>query len=74
VLGPHTTILTLSGTSFPHLPQPQMTGRKGRVVSRPDGTVVFESRAEQGLSIDHVNLREKQRFMSGEKVGPAWDS
>lgn len=47
-----------------------MTGRKGRVVSRPDGSVVFESRAEQGLSIDHVNLKEKQRFMSGEKVGP----
>ncbi|KAF3829670.1 hypothetical protein GH733_003934 [Mirounga leonina] len=47
----------------------EMTGRKGRVVSRPDGTVAFESRAEQGLSIDHVNLREKERFMSGEKVG-----
>lgn len=39
------------------------------MVSRPDGTVAFESRAEQGLSIDHVNLREKERFMSGEKVG-----
>lgn len=47
---------------------PQMTGRKGRVVSRSDGTVAFESRAEQGLSIDHVNLREKERFMKGEKV------
>ncbi|KAF4015048.1 hypothetical protein G4228_006779 [Cervus hanglu yarkandensis] len=47
---------------------PRMTGRKGRVVSRPDGTVAFESRAEQGLSIDHVNLREKERFMSGEKL------
>ncbi|XP_062966559.1 protein strawberry notch homolog 2 isoform X2 [Cynocephalus volans] len=46
----------------------EMTGRKGRVVSRPDGTVAFESRAEQGLSIDNVNLREKQRFMSGEKL------
>ncbi|XP_052021823.1 protein strawberry notch homolog 2 isoform X2 [Apodemus sylvaticus] len=46
----------------------EMTGRKGRVISRPDGSVVFESRAEQGLSIDHVNLREKQRFMSGEKL------
>ncbi|VTJ68874.1 Hypothetical predicted protein [Marmota monax] len=46
----------------------EMTGRKGRVVSRPNGTVAFESRAEQGLSIDHVNLREKQRFMSGEKL------
>lgn len=50
---------------------PQMTGRKGRVVSRPDRTVAFESRGEQGLSIEHVNLREKERFMSGEKVRAA---
>lgn len=46
----------------------QMTGRKGRVVRRPDGTVRYESRAEQGLTIDHINLKEKDRFMSGEKV------
>ncbi|XP_065601945.1 protein strawberry notch homolog 2 isoform X1 [Cyrtonyx montezumae] len=46
----------------------EMTGRKGRVVCRPDGSVMFESRAEQGLSIDHVNLKEKERFMSGEKL------
>uniref|UniRef100_A0A8C6YQ14 Protein strawberry notch homolog 2 n=1 Tax=Nothoprocta perdicaria TaxID=30464 RepID=A0A8C6YQ14_NOTPE len=46
----------------------EMTGRKGRVVCRPDGSVVFESRAEQGLSIDHVNLKEKERFMNGEKL------
>ncbi|XP_063259292.1 protein strawberry notch homolog 2 isoform X1 [Prinia subflava] len=46
----------------------EMTGRKGRVVRRPDGAVVFESRAEQGLSIDHVNLKEKERFMQGEKL------
>ncbi|XP_010187288.1 PREDICTED: protein strawberry notch homolog 2 [Mesitornis unicolor] len=46
----------------------EMTGRKGRVVCRPDGSVVFESRAEQGLSIDHVNLKEKERFMKGEKL------
>lgn len=45
-----------------------MTGRKGRVVRRPDGTVRYESRAEQGLTIDHINLKEKDRFMSGEKV------
>lgn len=64
-----TTTLTPCGDLLSP-PQSQMTGRKGRVVSRPDGSVVFESRAEQGLSIDHVNLREKQRFMSGEKVGP----
>lgn len=46
----------------------QMTGRKGRVVRRPDGSVRYESRAEQGLTIDHINIKEKDRFMSGEKV------
>lgn len=46
----------------------QMTGRKGRVVRRPDGSVRYESRAEQGLTIDHINVKEKDRFMSGEKV------
>ncbi|XP_008939228.1 PREDICTED: protein strawberry notch homolog 2-like, partial [Merops nubicus] len=46
----------------------EMTGRKGRVVCRADGSVLFESRAEQGLSIDHVNLKEKERFMKGEKL------
>ncbi|XP_030396722.1 protein strawberry notch homolog 2 isoform X1 [Gopherus evgoodei] len=46
----------------------EMTGRKGRVVRRPDGSIMYESRAEQGLSIDHVNLKEKERFMSGEKL------
>lgn len=45
-----------------------MTGRKGRVVRRPDDSVRYESRAEQGLTIDHVNMREKERFMCGEKV------
>lgn len=45
-----------------------MTGRRGRVVRRPDGSVRYESRAEQGLTIDHINLKEKDRFMSGEKV------
>uniref|UniRef100_A0A671RER1 Protein strawberry notch homolog 2 n=1 Tax=Sinocyclocheilus anshuiensis TaxID=1608454 RepID=A0A671RER1_9TELE len=43
----------------------EMTGRKGRVVRRPDGSVRYETRAEQGLTIDHVN---KERFMNGEKL------
>lgn len=47
-----------------------MTGRKGRVVRRPDGSVRYESRAEQGLTIDHINIKEKDRFMGGEKVRP----
>ncbi|XP_048020450.1 protein strawberry notch homolog 2a isoform X1 [Megalobrama amblycephala] len=46
----------------------EMTGRKGRVVRRPDGSVRYETRAEQGLTIDHVNVREKERFMTGEKL------
>ncbi|KAM6938806.1 strawberry notch homolog 2b isoform 1-T1 [Lycodopsis pacificus] len=45
----------------------EMTGRKGRVVRRPDGSVRYESRAEQGLTIDHINIKEKDRFMSAEK-------
>ncbi|XP_048415745.1 protein strawberry notch homolog 2-like isoform X3 [Stegostoma tigrinum] len=45
----------------------EMTGRKGRVVRKLDGSVCFESRAEQNLSIDHVNLKEKERFMNGDK-------
>uniref|UniRef100_A0A8C2JQK3 Protein strawberry notch homolog 2 n=1 Tax=Cyprinus carpio TaxID=7962 RepID=A0A8C2JQK3_CYPCA len=45
-----------------------MTGRKGRVVRRPDGSVRYETRAEQGMNIDHVNIREKERFMTGEKL------
>ncbi|XP_028672102.1 protein strawberry notch homolog 2 isoform X1 [Erpetoichthys calabaricus] len=46
----------------------EMTGRKGRVVRRADGSVRYESRAEQGLSIDHVNIKEKERFMNGDKL------
>lgn len=51
-----------------------MTGRKGRVVRRLDGRVQYESRAEQGFTIDHVNIKEKERFMDGEKVNPFSDS
>ncbi|KAI5616542.1 strawberry notch-like 2a [Silurus asotus] len=46
----------------------EMTGRKGRVVRRLDGRVQYESRAEQGFTIDHVNIKEKERFMDGEKL------
>uniref|UniRef100_A0AAY4EKF1 Protein strawberry notch homolog 2 n=1 Tax=Denticeps clupeoides TaxID=299321 RepID=A0AAY4EKF1_9TELE len=46
----------------------EMTGRKGRVVRISGDCVRYESRAEQGLTIDHVNIREKERFMGGEKL------
>uniref|UniRef100_A0A8C2I8C6 Protein strawberry notch homolog 2 n=1 Tax=Cyprinus carpio TaxID=7962 RepID=A0A8C2I8C6_CYPCA len=54
--------------AYTELQQGKMTGRKGRVVRRPDSSVRYETRAEQGLSIDHVNIREKERFMTGEKL------
>ncbi|XP_060797351.1 si:ch73-63e15.2 isoform X2 [Neoarius graeffei] len=46
----------------------EMTGRKGRVVRRPDGSVRYESRAEHSHTIDHINIKEKDRFMNGEKL------
>ncbi|GAA6092568.1 protein strawberry notch homolog 2 isoform X3 [Tachysurus ichikawai] len=46
----------------------EMTGRKGRVVRRPDGNVQYESRAEQGHTIDQINIKEKDRFMNGGKL------
>ncbi len=44
-----------------------MTGRKGRVVSTDDG-VQYESRSESDVSLEMLNLVEKQRFMDGDKV------
>ena len=49
----------------------EMTGRKGRVVHEAGtgggGVVVYESRAEVDESADELNVREKERFMAGEK-------
>ena len=43
-----------------------MTGRKGRVVSTDDG-IQYESRSENDVPLEILNLTEKQRFMDGEK-------
>ena len=45
-----------------------MTGRRGRVVSLPDGTVQYQLRSESDVSLEMLNLTEKQRFMDGEKT------
>lgn len=46
-----------------------MTGRKGRVVRLDDEeTVRYETREENGLSLERMNLEEKQRFMDGDKL------
>ena len=44
----------------------EMTGRKGRVVST-DGKVAYESRAEDDVSLEMLNMTEKDRFMNDEK-------
>lgn len=45
----------------------EMTGRKGRVVQNEDGSIQYESRSEQDVPLETLNLTEKQRFMNGEK-------
>ncbi|XP_055854464.1 protein strawberry notch isoform X4 [Episyrphus balteatus] len=45
----------------------EMTGRKGRVVQSDDGSIQYESRSEQDVPLETLNLTEKQRFMDGEK-------
>ena len=47
----------------------EMTGRRGRVVSLPDGSVQYQLRSEGDVSIEMLNITEKQRFMDGHKVG-----
>lgn len=49
----------------------EMTGRKGRVVQQEDDeiqSVQYETRAEPGVSLEKLNLLEKQRFMDGQKL------
>ncbi|XP_031638010.1 protein strawberry notch-like [Contarinia nasturtii] len=45
----------------------ELTGRKGRVVRTRKG-VEYESRAEDDVSLEKLNIREKERFMNGEKL------
>lgn len=46
----------------------ELTGRKGRIVQNPDGSVDYESRAEINVSLDDINMKEKKRFMNGDKL------
>lgn len=45
----------------------EMTGRKGRIVSTQDGQVQYETRTENDVSLEMLNLVEKQRFMNDDK-------
>ncbi|XP_071944970.1 protein strawberry notch homolog 1-like [Antedon mediterranea] len=45
----------------------EMTGRKGRVVSKEDGNVQYEARSESDIPLEILNLTEKKRFMDAKK-------
>lgn len=45
----------------------ELTGRKNRVVRTSRG-VRYESRGENDIALDMLNLKEKERFMKGEKL------
>ena len=46
----------------------EMTGRRGRVVSLPNGSVQYQLRSEADVPMEMLNIEEKNRFMAGEKV------
>ena len=46
----------------------EMTGRRGRLVSQPNGTVKYQLRSQGDIPVEMMNLAEKQAFMDGEKV------
>jgi hypothetical protein len=45
----------------------EMTGRKGRVISNELGNIQYESRTDNDVALEILNVTEKQRFMDGEK-------
>ncbi|KAK4336681.1 hypothetical protein RND71_044107 [Anisodus tanguticus] len=45
----------------------EMTGRKGRVISTDQGDVIYESRNDGDVSLEMLNIAEKNRFMNDEK-------
>ena len=38
----------------------QMTGRKGRIITTDDGNVQYQSRAEEDVPVELLNMKEKQ--------------
>lgn len=44
-----------------------MTGRRGRIVTIADGSIQYQLRTEPDVSTELLNIKEKQRFMDGEK-------
>ena len=45
-----------------------MTGRKNRILIRNDGSFAYESRSKDDVPLEVLNITEKERFLSGDKV------
>uniref|UniRef100_A0A7M5XKE9 Uncharacterized protein n=1 Tax=Clytia hemisphaerica TaxID=252671 RepID=A0A7M5XKE9_9CNID len=46
----------------------EMTGRKGRVVAKTDGSYAYEARTKDDVPLEVLNVAEKKRFMNAEKL------
>lgn len=46
----------------------ELTGRRSRIVKDEDDVVQYKMRAEDGYSVERMNMLEKQRFMDGDKL------
>ena len=46
-----------------------MTGRKGRIICQENGEIQYVPRHVGDVSLENLNVKERERFMSGEKVG-----
>jgi hypothetical protein len=45
----------------------EMTGRKGRITMTDSGSIQYETRTENDVALELLNVTEKQRFNDGEK-------
>lgn len=45
----------------------ELTGRNGRMIRTNEGEIKYVSRAEPGISLDEINVKEKERFMNDQK-------
>jgi len=46
----------------------EMTGRKGRVLAKENGSFAYEQRSKDDVPLEILNVAEKKRFMDGEKL------
>ncbi|EFX62986.1 LOW QUALITY PROTEIN: hypothetical protein DAPPUDRAFT_308752 [Daphnia pulex] len=45
----------------------EISNREGRVVQKDNGQILYESRSESNVPLEMINVRERERFVDGEK-------